>query len=296
MNLKILIPKKLKKKINKNTYWIVGPARSGTSIIGNLIASFKKVEYFYEPDLFRTLFAINSYIKKKVWEIIFDTYFYIDLIKNSLNKRSVNFNKKDQFGYYFKYKEKKDLILKNYFDIFEKNINFDYKIFIKLPSSIEEVDYISKKKKFNIIYIKRNDLDIISSLVKKKWFSINSNRFFPAFEHKNKIYPYFLKKKEFKNWDKLDEYNRCAIYLLRIKKSLVGKKNITILDYDELLNSKRKFFKKLKNFLKLKPSKKTLKILKNIKQKKTDNNWIKDKIDKKILKKLQMSKTTHQVK
>ena len=38
---KILIPGKLKNNINKNTIWITGTGRSGTTIIGKILASLK---------------------------------------------------------------------------------------------------------------------------------------------------------------------------------------------------------------------------------------------------------------
>ena len=60
MSEKITLKETIKKKINSNTIWLTGPARSGTSIIGKIIASFKSTEYFYESDLFVSLFALKK--------------------------------------------------------------------------------------------------------------------------------------------------------------------------------------------------------------------------------------------
>ena len=90
MREEILINKNFKKEINSKTFWITGPGRSGTSIIGKLFASFNNAEYFYEPDVFVTLLSLRKKLNKNHFKLIFDTYFYLELVKNGLNKSLQN--------------------------------------------------------------------------------------------------------------------------------------------------------------------------------------------------------------
>ena len=81
MKVKILIPEKLKNNINQNTIWITGTGRSGKTIIGKILASFKNTQYFYEPDFLPSLLYLSNKINKNYFNHLFENYFYIDLIK-----------------------------------------------------------------------------------------------------------------------------------------------------------------------------------------------------------------------
>ncbi len=287
MQEEILINKNLKKKINSKTFWITGPGRSGTSIIGKLFASFNNAEYFYEPDVFLTLLSLRKKLKKNHFKLIFDTYFYFELIKNSLNKRRVNLNSNDAGSYFLNYKTKKELKNKFKFNIFKKQKNFKKYFVIKLPGYLDQIHSINKEKKFKIFYVDRNPLDTIYSIYKKKWWSKNLAGNILLIKHKNRYYPDWLNKKDYSEWNKSNEFERSAMYLIKLKKSLKKRKNVKILDYDNLVKNPYLFIKKIKKMTGMSPSKKTFELVKTIKKSHNiDLNWIKKKLNSKLLKML----------
>lgn len=290
MNYLLKFNKKNKNQIDRNIIFLCGIARSGTSIIGNILASMKGVEYFFEPETLRSLLFLRNKINLKSWNLIFETYLYQDLIKNRLNARNINFNKRD-LSYYFKTKNFSNIKwrIKNNFDI-HKSIKKRYfnKIIFKLPDSIDEFIEISKiYKKFNFIFVTRNPVEVVNSILKKKWFSSKINRTFPLIEHKKKYYPYSIKKKNYNNWNKLNHFEKCAFYVIE-KNKLIKRniKNFNILNYDNLLKNPDKFTKELGKKYSLKFTKKTKSLLKTVKKKKTETKIIKKQLKKKINTKL----------
>ncbi len=66
-------------KILRNTIWITGCARSGTTILGKILSSLKGVEYAYEPEALLGLLPLVHNIEKKYWNHIFESYLIEDL-------------------------------------------------------------------------------------------------------------------------------------------------------------------------------------------------------------------------
>ena len=99
----IVLPQKIKNQIESKIIWLTGCARSGTTIIGNILGSMNGVEYFFEPDSLKSIFFIKNKMDIKSWSLLFETYLYRDLINNSLNNRKVNLNKKED-SYIFRIK------------------------------------------------------------------------------------------------------------------------------------------------------------------------------------------------
>ncbi len=289
MKIKILIPSKLKKNINRNTLWITGTGRSGTTIIGKILASFKNTQYFYEPDFLPSLLYLSDKIKKNHFNHLFENYFYIDLIKNGLNNRRINLNKRDD-SYFFNSKNKSDLKIKRNFDIFNSKKGKVPKVIIKLPDFVEQILKLKDFFNFKIIYVDRDPLEVINSMIKKKWWSKNLNRTFPVIEFKKEFYPWWLKRSQYNEWKNLNEYERCALYIIRIKKSLKNNQKIKIINYADLISDPNKFVKNLSIITRLSPSSKTFSLIKKIKKrKKTNLEFIKKKINKKTFKTLYSS-------
>ena len=181
MSALVAIPKNIKKKIDKNILFVTGSSRSGTSLIGNLIASCDKVQYFYEPETFWPILFIKKKINFNYWKLIFDTYLYHELIKNSLCNRRVNLNKKDE-SYIFRYKSKdtiKKETLKSFDLVDGKNFNSS-KIVIKLPDLVSEIMELKKNNlNYKVIFIDRDPIETVFSISKKKWFTSKLSRIFP---------------------------------------------------------------------------------------------------------------------
>jgi len=274
---------------------ISGAARSGTSLLGKILGSCKKVEYLYEPETFNYLSFLKNKIEKKVWKTLIERYLTENFLR-LINGRSLNFRKDENSSI---------TTIKSYREINSK--------FLKEISELDFYDYINKNKisllikspnlelgafnkgfpNFKVIIINRNPYQVINSLINKNWFKKKNylKTFLPSIKIKGSFYPIFMKKKYIDLWNNSNEYTKCAIYLLccedEIKKI---KKKITI-KYDDLIKNPKKTIKILLKRLGLVKTEKTYKILNNIKFSKTARkvniSSIRKNIPDKILKKLE---------
>jgi hypothetical protein len=283
---KIFISKELKKKLNSKILWVTGSPRSGTTVIGNLIASLKNTEYFYEPGMFSAILPMLKKINTKLFIFLFESYFYLELIKNGLNKRNINLNSSDE-SFYLNFKNKKDLNLRKSFDVHNNNKQKIPNIIIKTPNFLKEIMYLKKNYNFNVIFVDRKPLEVINSLVQKKWWSKNLNRNLIIIEYKKRYYPYWLKKNKYKFWHSLNEYEKCAMQIIYEKKTLKKNKKIFVVRYTDLVNDPKKFIINIAKKYNMQLSKKTLSLLKKVKKnKKKDLSFIEKRIRVKILKQL----------
>ena len=69
---------------------ISGAARSGTSILGKILGSCKKVEYLYEPETFNYLSFLRNKVENKVWKNLIERYLTENFLR-LVNGRSLNF-------------------------------------------------------------------------------------------------------------------------------------------------------------------------------------------------------------
>ena len=96
---KLTLSKKAKDKCD-NVIIISGCARSGTTILGKIISSFKNIEYSFEPPTIASLLALISTLPKKEWKFLYETYLYEELLLNSLAGRGINCNRADDSSIY----------------------------------------------------------------------------------------------------------------------------------------------------------------------------------------------------
>ena len=280
--------------IAKKVIWVSGNPRSGTSLLGKILASCKSCEYSFEPELLPYILSLNDTLKKQKWKELYEGYIEEELFFNILVGRKINFREKEDSSIrVIKSKRdiKKKLLIKlsrvDLAKYLKKNkINF----IIKFPA-IDIKRIISLYPQNKNVLIKRNIYSVISSLFKKKWFRNEKNIIESFLPHKNinsKKYPYWFDKKYLKIWKKSNEMTKCAIFVLVSENYYHKIKNYSLIEYEELISNPNKSIKRLTKKLDLQMTKNTLKILKTVKKssKKININLIKDQIAPEILKKL----------
>ena len=273
--------------LNKKIIWIIGLERSGTTVLGNLLGSCKDVEYLYEPDTLYPILYLKNKISHDKWKMLFECYFYNDLLRNRINNRQINLNKTDD-SYYFNYKNKLEQN-KKIFDIFKKNkIIPRSKIIIKVPGLIDEIVNLKKLyKNFQFIIIERTSSEIVNSIIKKAWFKKNyDNRHFPYIKKGTKLYPFWLNKKYYKIWNTFNEYEKAAFYVIEYKKKISKLKNLYNVKYDQLTDNPKIVFKDISKKFNLSPTHKTISLIKKIKKIKKNILNLKKKLRKEIYNKL----------
>lgn len=284
MNLEI---SKFARPTIDNSIIISGAARTGTTIFGRLIGSFKNTEYSFEPPFLISLLSKINSIKKNNWKLLFETYLYEDIFLGSLSGRLINTNLVDDSSV-FKIKSNKEI--KNRLNKSVSKLNLEkkalkYKLALKvldMPILLEEfVKYYPKTK---IVIIKRDPFDTINSLFKKKWFNESNNdnnQIWPFYIIRKKKIPYWVPKKDAGMWLDLDEINKCAYYyILNYKKK---HKKAQYYSYEKMISNPNQFSEKLSKDLNLKYGTRTKKIIKSIKKNNNNNKAIIKKISKELI-------------
>jgi len=273
----LILRESVKKTVDR-TILITGSARSGTTIMGKLIHSMKQVEYMFEPPFLVSLFSKIETLDENNWKFFFSSYLYEDFFLNSIAGRNLNFNLNDDSSIL---NAKSELEIENRLKSKYRKESLeilanDFRPAIKIPSLVPYIGRFSSYfPKIKIIYLRRNPVDSVNSLIEKDWFSDNSlnnsNREWPVFEYKKWKIPYWVQKEDFEHWIKLNDYDRCAYYFIKMNED-IELNNVIKVDYDELLQYPHKIVDKLSNELELKPGIKTHELIQNVKKTEKDRD------------------------
>tara|TARA_B100001769_G_C22083942_1_gene584198 strand:- start:669 stop:1526 length:858 start_codon:yes stop_codon:yes gene_type:complete len=279
--------------LNK-TIFISGNARSGTSIVGKILATCKNSEYAFEPELIPYIIQLKDFLKNEDWKKIYQGYIEEELFFNLLIGRKINFRINEDSSIK-NLKSKSDIQKKLRLNISRVNLDNYLKknkinFIIKFPS-IDIKKIISNYKKTKIVLVKRNLLSVILSLYKKKWFKNNSNlinSFLPYKKIGKKKYPYWFEKSYSKIWINCNEITKCAIFTIISERYYSGIKKKYIIRYEDLIDNPKKTISSLIKQLGLKQTHQTKKLIKQIKNNKRNINFenIKKRIHPRILNEL----------
>lgn len=266
------------KNITDNLIFISGITRSGKSILCPIISSFKKTENFILNSLSELLLAKMhlSLIDKEVGKYLIKSSFN-ELIYNLSIGRNLNFKKTDyssvtknsQYKVYVKRslihesKIKYRSILKNnFFPIMFHDLMISPKIILEIfPKS-------------KILNIERHPVDLIYSWKKKgygrKYFK-NERNLILSFIKKNKLFPFYVSKNYNKYFNQNTDEDRIIFTLWEIHKIFTSQfnklsksqlKKILTITFDEITSQTDETLENIENFLKIKKSKYTKKVLK----------------------------------
>ena len=272
------LDKRIYDKCN-NTIIITGAARSGTTILGKIIHSFKNVEYAFEPPILVSLFSLIYVISEQNWKLLYETYLYEDFLLNALAGRNLNCNRVDDSSIY---KVKKESEIKNRQSISlskieAENSMLSHQIAWKMP---DIVPFVPKLKEYypktKVIAITRRAPEVIISLVEKKWHTIETlnkqNLIWPnRFINSIRI-PFWVKKEDDILWFEMNELDRCAYHYLRMNEAIKDIPNCKIIKYDELITNPSGTMEKLSKEFQLSWGEKTDEIIRVVKRTKKDRD------------------------
>lgn len=264
------------KNLWKKSILVCGCGRSGTSIMSKLIASHENVEYSFDSPLLHWLFSLISNDKTSSLSKLLEIYLYREVFKGSLNARYLNFNLNDQSNV-FSLKDKKEILIRQRIKI-DNKILIDkmrhHSLCLKITDATFKLKILSSiLKGVSIVGIVRNPYDTIQSINKQKWFSSFKKDPMHLYDtlpfklyKKNKLIPFWLKKRDLKLWLSANDVEKAAIYYLRSNSALLEyKSNIHIVNYDNFINTPSVYAEKISHILNLRPSKFTKQIINSIK-------------------------------
>jgi len=225
---------------------ITGSARSGTTILGQLLASFSGVEYSFEPPLLFSLFGNINSIPERYFKLLFNTYLYEEILMGGLSGRTLNLNRKDDSSVYHYLPEQvvKERILSSHRKADLIRLAEDGCISFKMPDVVPFVgkllDYFPK---FKIIQTIRSPESTFNSILGKNWFNDDSlslrGRIWPSKFVNDVVVPYWVPSKKEEQWVGGTELERIAIYYIEMTRIAHISKLTCVVDYDEMVTSPR---------------------------------------------------------
>ena len=258
-------------KVAKNLIFISGPARSGTSLLGNLIASFDSIEFSYEPNLLFTLLRLNKQIPHESWKMVYETYLYEDLFLAAVSGRSLNFRKTDESSV-FNHKENAEIRRRLEGPGSKAQIQqliADRRLAVKVPDVVDQLPFLSRTyPEMTIVIAIREPIATINSWLSKGWLSDKSLNgeltLFPFTRHEKFVLPHFIPPDEIEQFFYLSELDRIIRYLKLVYLSIMALPKKVVIRYEEICDSPSETVGKLSEFLKTFPTKKTHELMANI--------------------------------
>jgi len=304
--------------IQKKILLIDGITRSGKSMIGPVIASFKNtypMRYQYLIDNLMPIFS-RSEINKNVTKSLISLYFNREVYELNIS-RNINFRRSDVSSIFRD--KNQNLFIKNL-----KKKEGDYvvkeikkKKFWSLYETHDLLSMINNFRKleipFKMIYCYRHPIDNIYSFYKryknrlskaKNKYNLNNPRiYFMMIKNKGILLPYYAdKNKTF--FLKLNFAEKVAFYYLyslkksqiEFKKNKKNKNDIFFVKFDDFATNTKKVIKKLSQFTSSSLTKFTKNALKNnnlprkinLKEREVKKKYLKKLIRKDLFKKIEI--------
>ena len=254
----------------KSSIIVTGSARSGTSITCNLLHSLKGVELDFEPPLLFSLFPLIDTLPRDEWKLLFETYFYESFLLGALGGRSINTNLSDDSSV-FRVKPR---------ELIEQRLSYSYRkrdlerVAQQATAAIKMPDILPFLPAFQVMYprtriilAKREPAEIISSILKKKWFAddrLGKNLIWPFHSSMPAYPPFWVEESRLNEWGEMSEVDRCAYYCIRMSSFETQLKNITVVHYDDLVRDPHAEVNKFANQLNLDPTEMTEKLIKSV--------------------------------
>ncbi len=212
-----------------------GAMRSGTSVLGKVLGSFDQVEFFYEPMTFVRL------LLNKSSHALVDDYLYFDLLMPSLAGRNINLNPHDDSSIHH-YKSKafiENRLSRSWPSDVIHEANDNVTCLVKYPSYVNEIaDFESKSFPTKKVYIVREPVGNVLSLLRKKWFSDSVieggvRGDFKRVENRNA--PLWLSDQDVDAFFRLNETGRCLFYYNKVL-GVDLDKYLVVVSYESLCN------------------------------------------------------------
>lgn len=279
-----------------DTVMISGIPRSGTSLLGKVIGSFKNFEYEFEPPLvnyFNALLKNKTEISSGIIIDILTTYFVEDIIVNYLHGRKYNFRYQDD-SCIFNMKSYREVMerlgnIENSAQALELLENSSIRFSFKSPGIFNVIPLLfDAYGNFKLVDIKRNLYSVVGSMVRKKWCSdekLNDdyyNTLSPYYDNSQLLLTYHIEDENEKSWKEKNEVERVVKLVINMSKNklktfeMIKEKyddRIYEIKYENLLKKPDKTVNKVSLFLNVEKTNKTLENINKIRDEETKYNF-----------------------
>lgn len=205
---------------------VTGSARSGTTIMGQVIGSFAGVEYAFEPPMLFTLFSLIEDLSEYQWRLLYETYLYEEFLINAMAGRNFNFNRlDDSLVHRVKLEEEIERRLNQGLSKCRaEQLALGSTLAYKMPDVLPMMPTLKRYyPETRVLVMLRDAAGTINSILAKKWFndaSADKNQIWP-FDICNRVrVPFWVKPVDMEYWTTLSELDRAAYYYVRINEEV----------------------------------------------------------------------------
>lgn len=251
---------------------ISGAARSGTTIMGQIIHSMKNVEYLFEPPVLFSLIPLIDIMDKRQWMLLYETYLYEEFLVDAVAGRRLNFNTFDDSAI-ISVKDKK---------IIDERISKSWRkrelgprveqsvVAYKMPDVTNQISMLQKYYPgTKVVLMIRGANDVFHSIKRKGWFTDEALRrgseLWPNRLYKKWQIPHFVDPADIEDFISFTEVERMAYYYLRVYKNWKKIKNCFVVQYDDLIQDPEKTVSALAKKLGLAYGEKTKGLIESVK-------------------------------
>lgn len=228
--------------VASNAICVTGTGRSGTTLIGSLIHSFRSVEYAFEPPLLVNLFTRAMQIPDPVWKRLYAEYLYEEILLGALTARNLNFNEQD-WSCIYKVKSPEEIRARWRPDNRKRTLHHastTHVVAYKIPNITHALGKMLRAyPSTRVVVVARHPDEVARSVAARGWFRGDTMQYEVAGALRlagTKAVPACLVGLEPEEWLILDEAERCHAIYAGCYESL-ELANVIVVDYGRLLAS-----------------------------------------------------------
>lgn len=264
---------------------ITGSARSGTTVMGQVVSSLESVEYAYEPPMLFTVFSLIEDLNEYQWRLLYETYLFEEFLMNALAGRNLNFNRVDDSAV-DKVKTADEIERRLKLSLPKaqaEQLALGKTLAYKMPDVIPMVPRVKTYyQETRVVVMLRDAVGTINSVMHKQWFSDETNGkslIWPFRICKDVRVPFWVKPRDMEYWTTLSELDRAAYYYIRINEDVEHIPGRIEVAYDSLVAQPEETLAAVTEKLNLRFGPKTDEIVAGIrKTKKKRDLFVMDKI------------------
>jgi hypothetical protein len=224
-----------------NAIFISGNGRSGTTILGKLIHSMNRVEYVFEPPTLVSLLPLVSTLDVHDFRLLFETCCYEDLLMGQVTGRALNLNRNDDSCIYIvrSLAEIENRIATVWSKSDAVKAAAASRLAIKIPDVTVFLPALKRLYPgMNFVVIHRHANPVISSVLKKRWFSddllLRPEITWPT-RTAGFTTPAWVEADDVDHWKKWSELERAAYYFCRSAEGALAIEDAIYVSYDRLI-------------------------------------------------------------
>jgi hypothetical protein len=265
-----LVHKDAYEAVDKSIF-IIGPGRTGSTLSGRIVQSFRGVEYAYEPSFLHSLIPLVAELPRRQFQMLFETYLYEDKFLDMVTGRGWNFNEKDESSI-LKVKSEAEIKARTGVSLGKLVAMEKARGAVLVVKMTDVTPFVSRLKEIypgmRFVLTHREAYGCIASLLKKEWFTDVTLRarglvWNGVFEG-GMLRPHWVPEAKRAAWPRMSALERSALYYREMYAALKGARVPYLFSYDRLIREPGPAVRDLADWLKVEMTQGTERIIASV--------------------------------